>query len=81
MRPGHQLLARVRLTDARGNPVCARLRPPAITWSARPGWRRRRGGLAAAAAGRASGGAGAGSAAALFSPLRRRVQNGQNQAW
>jgi len=36
MRPGHQLLARVRLTDARGNPVCARLRPPAITWSAGP---------------------------------------------
>ena len=37
MRPGHRLLARVRLTDARGNPVCARLRPPAITWSAEPG--------------------------------------------
>ena len=34
MRPGHRLLARIRLTDARGNPVCARLRPPAITWSA-----------------------------------------------
>ena len=28
MRPGHRLVARVRLTDARGNPVCAR-RPPA----------------------------------------------------
>ena len=36
MRPGRRLLARVRLTDARGNPVCARVRPPAITWSARP---------------------------------------------
>ena len=32
MRPGHWLIARVRLTDARGNPVCARLRPPAITY-------------------------------------------------
>ena len=37
MRPGRRLIARVRLTDARGNPVCARLRPPAITWSAGPG--------------------------------------------
>jgi len=37
MRPGQRLLARVRLTDARGNPVCARVRPPAITWSAGPG--------------------------------------------
>jgi len=37
MRPGQRLVARVRLTDARGNPVCARLRPPAITWSAGPG--------------------------------------------
>lgn len=37
MRPGRRLLARVRLTDARGNPVCARVRPPAITWSAGPG--------------------------------------------
>jgi len=36
MRPGQRLIARVRLTDARGNPVCARLRPPAITWSAGP---------------------------------------------
>ena len=35
----------------------------------------------AAAPGRASGGAGAGSAAALFSPLGRRVQNGQTSAW
>jgi hypothetical protein len=37
MRPGRRLIARVRLTDARGNPVCARVRPPAITWSAGPG--------------------------------------------
>jgi hypothetical protein len=37
MRPGCQLVAQVRLTDARGNPVCARIRPPAITWTAGPG--------------------------------------------
>lgn len=37
MRPGHRLVARVRLTDAKGNPVCARLRPPTIAWSAEPG--------------------------------------------
>jgi hypothetical protein len=36
MRPGHQLVARVRLTDTKGNPVCARVRPPAIAWSAVP---------------------------------------------
>src|SRR5215472_2424925 len=34
MRPGHALIARVRLTDDRGNPVCARLRPSHLTWSA-----------------------------------------------
>ena len=34
MRPGGRLVARVRLTDAKGNPICARLRPPYITWSA-----------------------------------------------
>jgi Family of unknown function (DUF5990)/Domain of unknown function (DUF5655) len=34
MRPGHHLVARVRLTDARGNPICARVRPPDIAWSA-----------------------------------------------
>ena len=33
MRPGHRLVARVRLTDAKGNPVCARLHPPYLTWS------------------------------------------------
>jgi hypothetical protein len=37
LRPGSRLVARVRLTDARGNPVCARVRPPAITWSAERG--------------------------------------------
>jgi Family of unknown function (DUF5990)/Domain of unknown function (DUF5655) len=35
--PGHQLVARIRLTDANGNPVCARVHPPALTWSAEPG--------------------------------------------
>jgi Family of unknown function (DUF5990)/Domain of unknown function (DUF5655) len=36
MRPGYGLVARVRLTDDKGNPVCARLRPSHITWSAEP---------------------------------------------
>lgn len=36
MRPGHRLVARLRLTDAKGNPVCARLRPPYIAWHAEP---------------------------------------------
>lgn len=36
MRPGHRLVARVRLTDDRGNPVCARLHPTHLTWSAEP---------------------------------------------
>ena len=35
--PGRRLVARIRLTDARGNPVCARVHPPALTWSAEPG--------------------------------------------
>ena len=34
MRPGHRLVARIRLTDPRGNPVCARVHPPALAWSA-----------------------------------------------
>ena len=34
-RPGAGVRASAH--DARGNPVCARLRPPAITWSAGPG--------------------------------------------
>jgi hypothetical protein len=29
-----QLVARLGLTDAKGHPVCARLRPPAVQWSA-----------------------------------------------
>ena len=37
MCPGRRLVARIRLTDARGNPVCARVRLPALTWSAEPG--------------------------------------------
>ena len=32
MRPGYRLVARIRLTDANGNPVCARVHPPALTW-------------------------------------------------
>jgi hypothetical protein len=27
------LLARIRLTDAKGNPICARVHPPYLTWS------------------------------------------------
>jgi len=34
MRPGHRLVARIRLTDVKGNPVCARVNPPALTWLA-----------------------------------------------
>ncbi|MDR2985088.1 MAG: DUF5990 family protein [Nocardiopsaceae bacterium] len=33
-QPGFTLVARVRLTDGRGNPICARVRPPYIEWSA-----------------------------------------------
>ena len=33
MQPGHRLVARIRLTDPRGNPVCARVHSPALTWS------------------------------------------------
>jgi hypothetical protein len=33
LRPGHRLVARIRLTDAKGNPVCARVHSPALTWS------------------------------------------------
>jgi hypothetical protein len=36
LRPGHRLVARIRLTDPRGNPVCARVHSPALTWSAEP---------------------------------------------
>lgn len=37
LRPGHRLVARVRLTDGKGNPVCARLGPDYLTWSVTPG--------------------------------------------
>jgi hypothetical protein len=33
LRPDHKLVARIRLTDARGNPICARVHPPYLTWS------------------------------------------------
>jgi hypothetical protein len=36
MRSGYRLVARVRLTDDKGNPVCARLRPSHLTWTAEP---------------------------------------------
>lgn len=34
LAPAGRLTARVRLTDAKGNPICARLRAPNISWSA-----------------------------------------------
>ncbi len=34
LQSGHKLVARIRLTDARGNPICARVHPPYLTWSA-----------------------------------------------
>jgi hypothetical protein len=33
LRPGRRLVARIRLTDARGNPICARVNPPYLTWA------------------------------------------------
>lgn len=33
-QPGKRLVARLGLTDAQGQPRCASVRPPAITWSA-----------------------------------------------
>ena len=36
MRPGHRLVARVRLTDSNGNPICARIPSSHLTWSAEP---------------------------------------------
>jgi hypothetical protein len=36
LRPGQRLVARVRLTDANGNPICARLHPPYLTWTTGP---------------------------------------------
>lgn len=35
-RRSGQLTARLPLTDAKGGPVCASVRPPRITWSAEP---------------------------------------------
>ena len=35
--PGYTLIARIRLTDARGNPICARVHPPYLTWSVAAG--------------------------------------------
>ena len=37
MRPGRMLVARIRLTDARGNPICARVHPPYLTWAVAAG--------------------------------------------
>jgi Family of unknown function (DUF5990)/Domain of unknown function (DUF5655) len=37
MQPGCVLVARIRLTDARGNPICARVHPPYLTWAAAAG--------------------------------------------
>jgi Family of unknown function (DUF5990)/Domain of unknown function (DUF5655) len=33
LRSGRRLVARIRLTDAKGNPICARVHPPYLTWS------------------------------------------------
>ena len=34
--PDHHLVARLGLTDAKGGPRCASLRPPALSWTAEP---------------------------------------------
>jgi hypothetical protein len=34
LRPGRRLVGRLGLTDAKGHPRCASVRPPDITWSA-----------------------------------------------
>jgi hypothetical protein len=34
--PGHRLVVRLSLTDGRGGPRCASLRPPALSWTAEP---------------------------------------------
>ena len=34
--PTHHLVAHLGLTDAKGGPRCASLRPPAISWTAEP---------------------------------------------
>lgn len=33
MRPGHHLVGSLGLTDRKGHPLCASVRPPAIAWS------------------------------------------------
>ena len=35
-QPGHRLEARLGLTDGCGGPLCARVRPPAVSWAAVP---------------------------------------------
>ncbi len=35
-QPGHRLVGRLGLTDRRGHPLCASVRPPDITWTAEP---------------------------------------------
>ena len=34
MQPGHRLVGSLGLTDRKGHPLCASVRPPAIVWSA-----------------------------------------------
>ena len=34
IRPGRRLVGSLRLTDRKGHPLCARVRPPTIVWSA-----------------------------------------------
>jgi hypothetical protein len=36
VRPGYHLSVRYRMTDANGNPACASIRPPLVTFSAEP---------------------------------------------
>ena len=36
-RPGYQLVGTVNMTDEKGMPRCAAVRPPAIMWSVEPG--------------------------------------------
>jgi hypothetical protein len=31
-----RLIARLKLTDAKGNPLCAAVRPPLVEWTASP---------------------------------------------
>ena len=36
VEPGRRLVARLGLTDGKGGPRCASVRPPAVSWSAEP---------------------------------------------